>query len=230
MINPALNQYLRLTAFLGQVLGPDYEVALHDLNDLEHSLIAVANNQVSGRKLGSPLPAAARQLLSEAENHPQGFYTNYRGMVGTGKSLRSSSLVIKSDGRAVGILCINFDDSKYQQVSQSILQLCHPDAFVENNFQVDENRVRQRGDSIAFAETAPHSLTLGADQEIGKALKAAQGQGLSAKKRQQLVFSLYCGGAFLIKGAAARIAQQLSVSQATLYRDLQRAKNQQVPD
>lgn len=229
MINTALEQYLRLTAFLGHVLGPDYEVALHDLNDLEHSLIAVANSQVSGRKLGTPLPSAARKLLQETEGNQEEFHINYRGVTGAGKSLRSSTLLIRSEGRPVGMLCINFDDSKYQQVSQSILKLCHPDAFVETNFQVDEDRVRELDVNAAYAETMAQSLTLATDQEIESALNASKGRGLSTRQRQDLVHSLYMGGAFLIKDAAKRIAKQLSVSQATLYRDLQRAKKQQAP-
>ena len=31
--NPLLQQYMKLTEFLGLALGPDYEVALHDLTN-----------------------------------------------------------------------------------------------------------------------------------------------------------------------------------------------------
>ena len=31
--NALLRQYVKLTEFLGAALGPDYEVALHDLTD-----------------------------------------------------------------------------------------------------------------------------------------------------------------------------------------------------
>ena len=43
-----LRQYARLTDFLGRALGPDYEVALHDLTDTNRSLIAIANGHISG--------------------------------------------------------------------------------------------------------------------------------------------------------------------------------------
>lgn len=33
MANPLLQHYIKLTEFLGQALGPDYEVALHDMTD-----------------------------------------------------------------------------------------------------------------------------------------------------------------------------------------------------
>ena len=33
MANPLLQQYIKVTEFLGLTLGPDYEVALHDMTD-----------------------------------------------------------------------------------------------------------------------------------------------------------------------------------------------------
>ena len=40
--NALLRQYVKLTEFLGAALGPDYEVALHDLTDKNRSIIAVS--------------------------------------------------------------------------------------------------------------------------------------------------------------------------------------------
>ena len=53
--NPLLQQYMKLTEFLGLTLGPDYEVALHDLTNKDRSIIAIANNHISGREIGAPL-------------------------------------------------------------------------------------------------------------------------------------------------------------------------------
>lgn len=52
MASQLLQQYVKLTEFLGHTLGPDYEVALHDLTDRNRSIVAIANSHVSGRKLG----------------------------------------------------------------------------------------------------------------------------------------------------------------------------------
>ena len=48
MANPLLQHYIKLTEFLGQALGPDYEVALHDMTDKNRSIVAIANNHISG--------------------------------------------------------------------------------------------------------------------------------------------------------------------------------------
>ena len=55
MANPLLQQYIKVTEFLGLTLGPDYEVALHDMTDKNRSIIAIANNHISGRDVGAPL-------------------------------------------------------------------------------------------------------------------------------------------------------------------------------
>ena len=48
--------YSLLVEFLGHILGPDYEIALHELKDDSNQIIAIANSHISGRKLGAPRP------------------------------------------------------------------------------------------------------------------------------------------------------------------------------
>ena len=47
-------QYTVLVDFLGHILGPDYEVALHELKDDSNEIIAIANGELTGRHLGLP--------------------------------------------------------------------------------------------------------------------------------------------------------------------------------
>ena len=65
MASQLLQQYVKLTEFLGHTLGPDYEVALHDLTDRNRSIVAIANSHVSGRKLGAPLTNTALKILRD---------------------------------------------------------------------------------------------------------------------------------------------------------------------
>ena len=46
--------YTLLVDFLGHILGPDYEVALHELSDNSNQIIAIANGKLTGRHIGSP--------------------------------------------------------------------------------------------------------------------------------------------------------------------------------
>lgn len=59
-----LYSYKTTVKFLGSVLGPDYEVVLQDLSNINHSVIAIENGHISGRTIGSPLTSAVFQMLS----------------------------------------------------------------------------------------------------------------------------------------------------------------------
>ena len=69
--NALLQQYVKLTEFLGLALGPDYEVALHDLTDKNRSIIAIANKHVSGREIGAPLTNVALSVLMDKSYETQ---------------------------------------------------------------------------------------------------------------------------------------------------------------
>ena len=44
-----------VVSFLGEALGPDYEVVLHDLTSEDGTIVAIVNNHISGRTEGAPL-------------------------------------------------------------------------------------------------------------------------------------------------------------------------------
>ena len=54
-----IRRYSLLVEFLGRILGPDYEIVLHDLSRKQPSVIAIANGQISGRTIGAPLTNVA---------------------------------------------------------------------------------------------------------------------------------------------------------------------------
>ena len=56
--------YSLLVEFLGHILGPDYEIALHELKDDSNQIIAIANGELTGRHLGSPLSNKMLEYLT----------------------------------------------------------------------------------------------------------------------------------------------------------------------
>lgn len=100
-LNPILEQYKKLTEFLGLALGPDYEVALHDLTDKNRSVIAIANGHISGREVGAPLTNLALSILRDKSYETSDYRLHYYGVSVNGKDLRSNTLFIKEKiGRA----------------------------------------------------------------------------------------------------------------------------------
>ena len=101
--HPLLQQYVRLTEFLGAALGPDFEVALHDLTDKNRSIVAIANNHISGREIGAPLTNMALSILKDRRYETTDYMLNYYGISVNGKDLRSNTFYIKQNGRLIGI-------------------------------------------------------------------------------------------------------------------------------
>ncbi len=128
-----LYSYKTTVKFLGSVLGPDYEVVLQDLSNKNHSVIAIENGHISGRTIGSPLTSAVFQMLSSKVYEENDFIANYKGVAENGHILRSSSMFIKdSNGNPIGLLCINFDDSRYMELHEKLFSMIHPGNFIKN--------------------------------------------------------------------------------------------------
>ena len=59
-----LYSYTTTVKFLGSVLGPDYEVVLQDLSNINHSVIAIENGHISCSGLYSLLLTFPNQIHS----------------------------------------------------------------------------------------------------------------------------------------------------------------------
>lgn len=88
-------QYTVLVDFLGHILGPDYEVALHELKDDSNEIIAIANGELTGRHLGSPLSNKMLEYLTSHLYETQDYVLRFESTAITGKKLCSNSLFIK---------------------------------------------------------------------------------------------------------------------------------------
>ena len=132
--------YIKLVNFLGMVLGPTYEIALHDLSMGDETIIAIANGQITNRTLGAPLTNPVLGFMSRERYKTVDYEVNYTALSVEQKSLRSSTFYIKDANELVGLLCITFDDTAYRNISKSIMSLCHPDELLsENKFEQIED-------------------------------------------------------------------------------------------
>ena len=222
--NPLLQQYMKLTEFLGLALGPDYEVALHDLTNRDRSIIAIANNHISGREIGAPLTNMALGILRDRSYETSDYCLQYHGISVNGKDLRSNTFFIKQDGRLIGLLCINFDDSRYRDISDRILGLCHPDLFVTNVLPQPgaAKAPEDRPDPENFRNSA-EAVTIDAiNRELDR--MGVVPERLTPEERLQVIAALEAGGTFLLKGAVKCAAASLRCSQASVYRYLSQIK------
>lgn len=209
-------RYVDLVNFLGLVLGPSYEIALHDLAMGDKSIIAIANGHITNRGLGSPLSPSMLEIISSERYKEKNYEVNYVSVSMKNKALRSSTIYIKDNLKLVGLLCITFDDSRYQDVSRAIMGLCHPDNLLKDyrferieDLSLDEE-----------AEVVSGNIEDYVDEVIDKVLqeKSAQNEKIRKKDRVNMVNELKKKGILLIKGSVPIIAKKLNSSEATIYR------------
>lgn len=221
-----LKQYTKLVEFLGLVLGPTYEITLIDVHGKQSSIVAIVNGSISGRDLDSPPTAMA---LRAVEDNAKGvdYRTNYSGLTGDSRTLRSSTFYIKDKNEdLVGMLCVSFDDSRFQELSSRLFQLIHPDVYVDNNIVIrsdvleslDEEDTERFGDSMTSAANSVIEEVL-AEEDIPV-------ERLSQAEKIRIVAQLDRRGVFRLKGAVAHVSKELRSSPASIYRYLAKVRQE----
>ncbi len=224
IMNPYLKNYVKLTEFLGLVLGPDYEVVLHDVSDKNHSIVAIANGNISGRNVGGPMTSKALQIIKSKRFEKEDYTANYTALSSRGKGLRSSTFFIKDGKELVGLLCINFDDSHFKAVSDSIFNLCHPDEFIREHLDLphykDDEDFHKAESEEDLYDTIARTAEAAVQQELDKI--GLPPERLTSKERFQIVRALDMGGTFYLKDSVKIVAKKLHCSISTVYRYLNR--------
>jgi len=110
--------YSLLVEFLGHILGPDYEIALHELKDDSNQIIAIANGELTGRHLGSPLSNKMLEYLTSRLYETQDYVLCFESTSVTGKKMCSNSLFIRGEnGELAGVPGTNLDNSRYEELA-----------------------------------------------------------------------------------------------------------------
>lgn len=215
MTEDMLRQYKVLVEFLGKALGPDYEVVLQTIGPEGSGIAAIANGRVSGRGVGSPVTSTALKMIMRRQYTDQDYSLNYTGMLSNGKAIRSSTMFIKDQGRLVGMLCINFDDSRFHELSDSLLRIIHPDDYLQRGLPVSEG--------TEFFQSDVNTMMQELFDEAAASLQVPPDR-LNQEERLQLITQLYDRGMFQLKGAVPFVMEKLGCSQASIYRYLSKVK------
>lgn len=218
---------LPFVEFLGAALGASTEVALHDFTDLEHSLVKVVNGHVSGRSQGAPATDLARKIVAGELPVDAHYVTDYVSMTADGRPLQSSSFLIREGDEVVGMICINIDPKPFRDLEDAlgVFMEAYRHGGSEEYQAPDLSVVRQ-----AYSSSSAETLSLGSETGVAgmvSAILAGMGKTpseLDQALRIEVIRQLEAGGAFLIKGAAADVAQALHISAPSVYRYLQQVR------
>lgn len=206
-----LEPYRALVPFLGQALGPDYEVALHDLTSETGAVAVLANGGVTGQSLGAPLRGMARRFVQDGLWRTREFVAGYQAESTARGRLRASALFIRDGEELIGMLCLYFDAAKYSRMAQELLALCglHGEGG--------------RGAGAEPLTTAlPDTVRAAVEEVTGRA--GLPPERLTMEEKIRIVETLHRAGLFSMKGAVSEVAAQLGASEATVYRYLSKLK------
>lgn len=225
MNRSTLKQYVKLVEFLGQVVGPTYEITLYDVQGGQCSLVAIVRGDFSGQDPNCA-PAAAQQAMAGSAGGLD-YRINYNGIAQDGRPLRSSTFYIRDrQGELTGMLCFNFDDSEFQAITNHLFQLIHPDAYMEDKIVI-------RSDILESAEDEPErfdgSVTSVADSVLEELLETGgvPADRLTQEEKISIVAQLDQRSVFRLKGAVAHVAAMLHSSPASIYRYLSKVRGYQ---
>lgn len=214
-IHPLLRSFFPVIDCVAELFGPNCEVVLHDVSLPEHSIIKISNGHVTGRKEGDSMTDLGLKMIKDAE---AGLIVlgNYNPQTKKGRQLKSNAMVIKdSRGRIRGILCINLDVSRLQDVQgalrradDTIAELLRTheagaaDANLEEHFEKDlVPTLREKIDDTV--------------KEMGKSPAS-----FSPEDRQMVIGAMDMRGIFFMKNAVPWVAESLGISVPSVYRYL----------
>ncbi len=206
MIDSKLKSYIHLVNFIAEFLGPNYEVVLHDVRNINNSIIAIRNGHISGRKLGGPLADLSFKHIKENRDSDKKHLLLY-GKTKDGRQLKTSTYFIRDEKEnIIGLLGINTDISEFVDLKKRLEEFINyggETLEVEREEEKFENSIEDIMDNI-IAEVIGESRI---DVERMDHLEKIE----IAKK-------LNAKGVFLIKGSVAKVAEELLTSEATMYR------------
>lgn len=195
-----------------QMFGRNMEVAIHDFDDLQHSLKYITGT-VTKRKEGAPITdLVVKAWRREGESVKN--LIGYRSTTKEGRVLKCSTIFIRdSKSKVIGVLCINFD----------VTDLLNSIYNIENLAQTSTNK--EVGKSETFATTITETIDALIEQSVAEVGK--QPPLMTTEEKVKLVGILEGKGAFLIKGGTDNVAARMGLSKYTIYNYLQKYRANQ---
>lgn len=202
-----LEPYVKMVGFLSNIFGSNTEIVLHDLSDYEKSIISIKNGHISGRKAGDTVTDCLLRMIQKGEFKGKKYISNYRVLLSGGDTLRASTMLIDGDeGQPIGALCINTNVSMLNQIKTFVDEhLSFSNETAEGEDTTDE--------PMASVEEYCTFQIKRAVEEVG-----VSPSRMSVDEKTAVVKSLQEKGIFLLKGTVVQAAQELGISEPSVYR------------
>jgi predicted transcriptional regulator YheO len=203
--NPALRPYAPIVDGIADTFGSNCEVVLHDLAHPKTSVVYVRNGHVTDRKVGDGIRDLVLDVL-RSPDFQEDALTNYESSVVKGKSIKSTTIVIRdAKQKVIGALCINFDITCMNLIKSTINELASvgsPSAARDQDMEIENADVLDILNHI-ISHTIAESGKLPENMKKDDFLK--------------IIKFMDEKGVFLIKNSVDWVARKLNLSKFTIY-------------
>lgn len=194
----------RIATGIAAQFGSSCEVVVHEISErsTSHSIIAIENGHVSGRKVGDGPSRVVLEQLGKDGECPKD-HLCYLTKTPDGKLMKSTSIYIRDDeGKVSAILGINFDISALAMANQVIGALTSTTTVEQEIPARITNNVNDLLDDLIEQS----------DRLVGKPVAM-----MNKDDKVRAIRFLNDRGALLITKSGDRIANHFGISKYTLY-------------
>ena len=214
--NSKLEKYILLVKTIAEMFGKKCEVLIHDFSNPQHSIVAIENGHVTGRKLGDPITDLALSIWKKNgyEDKKIDRIVNYKTKSKDGKILKSSTVFIRNNQKKIiGCICINYDITVDLMFHKVMDEFC---TTVDLDKEKSEKGIETFTSDV---NEVLKNIIQEAIEKTGKPVSLMQ-------KEDKLIVAKIADekGAFLIKGAVTQLAKEINVSRFTIYNYLEEIK------
>ena len=198
-----LEHYVKAGEVIAEMFAPYLEVIIHDLQTPEHSIIAIFNNHITGRRIGDGTSDIGYKKL---EDKIPDKIVNYNNQSPSGSDLKSSSLTIRNkDDEIIGSMGLNFDLSSFVNIKEFF-------EMFTKTFTLDNLPKRE--------EFFMWSVKDEIQQALNKFIISndLQGKVLNRKDKLNVVGHMKKEGHINKKGAISILSELLAITRPTLYK------------
>ena len=202
--------YIRVGEIIAEKFSPYLEVIIHDLQDPVHSIIAIFNNHITGRKIGDGTSDIGYKKIA---NELPDKIVNYENRSPSGAKLKSSSLTIRNgQGKIIGSMAFNFDLTPFENVQDFFNTITQTSKSKLDDFPKQEQ---------FFVWSVRDDL----EQALNKYIIAngLQGKALTRKDKLKVVVLMKKEGHIKKRGAMSILSELLAITRPTLYKYLKDA-------
>jgi len=198
-----LENLKRVIKGISIILGKAFEIVLHSFKDLNNSVIAIENGDITGRKIGSPMTDYGLRILEKIDSFKNDVIGSYYTQKKHGQKLKSTTIIIRNGaGNPIGFLCINVDLS------------APVGNFMEELITVTEDNSNQ--EIVEHFPLTERELVKTSLEDVLHRIEMLRGVS-PVDKNKKVVLELYKRGIFNIKNGIDIVSKVLGISRYTTY-------------